>query len=277
MNKIGIIGFGNMGSCLTQRLKSEENQLWVFDKDSAKTNDLSGINLAKDNLDLIKKVSTVMLAVKPQDFNTILDEIKNEIKDKLIISIAAGITTNYIEKILGDVRVMRTMPNMPARIGKGMICLCKGKFANEEDLNFAKQLFDKVGVTLILEEDMMNEATAISGSGPAYVFDWIEDRKIDINDKVSLERFRIEFTALLTGAAVGIGFMPTEATKLAKATTDGSIFLLKESNLSTSELKKQITSKGGTTEAALEVLHKGGYLGDAVKAAVLRARELVKI
>jgi len=276
VNKIGVIGFGNMGSCLAQRLKSKENQIWVFDKDKQKTKEVPGINLAKNNSDLANKVDIVILAVKPQDFSLTLEEIKNDLKGKLVISIAAGISIAYIENILGEVKVIRTMPNMPARIGRGMTCLCKGKFATDQDLDFSRELFENLGVTLIIKEDMINEATAVSGSGPGYVFDWIENRNIDIDNVASLERFREEFTVLLTGVAVSIGFLPKDAAKLAKATVDGSIALIKESNLSAGELKKQITSQGGTTEAALEVLHNGGYLDQAVKAAVLRARELAK-
>ncbi len=276
MSKIGVIGFGNMGSCLAQRLKSKENQIWVFDKDKQKTKEISGINLAKNNSDLANKVDIVILAVKPQDFSLTLEEIKNDLKGKLVISIAAGISIAYIENILGEVKVIRTMPNMPARIGRGMTCLCKGKFATDQDLNFSRELFENLGVTLILNEDMISEATAVSGSGPGYVFDWIENKNINIDNVASLERFREEFTVLLTGVAVNIGFVSKDAAKLAKATVDGSIALIKESNLSAGELKKQIASKGGTTEAALEVLHNGGYLDQAVKAAVLRARELSK-
>ncbi|MBL7130702.1 MAG: pyrroline-5-carboxylate reductase [Candidatus Omnitrophica bacterium] len=276
MNNIGIIGFGNMGSCLGERLKSKEHPIWTFDKDKKKTEKLSGINLADSNIDLVREVETIILAVKPQDFGATLDEIKNETEGKLVISIAAGITTGYIEKILGKVRVIRTMPNMPARIGRGITCLCKGQFATEKDSNFTRQLFENLGLILILEEDMINEATAVSGSGPGYVFDLIETKKIDINNKAALERFREEFTMLLIGAAIGIGFMPKDATKLAQATVDGSIALLKYSKLSAQELRKQITSKGGTTEAALEVLHRGGDLDEAVKAAVVQARQLAK-
>jgi pyrroline-5-carboxylate reductase len=123
---------------------------------------------------------------------------------------------------------------------------------------------------------MMNEATAISCSGPGYVFDWIDTRKIDKKSATMMRRFREEFTVLLTGAAVGIGFMPKEATKLAQATVDGSIALLSRSKLSAQKLRGQITSKGGTTEAALQVLHNGGGLSEAVKAAVVRARDLSK-
>lgn len=276
MSSIGIIGFGNMGSCLAERLKSEENEIWVFDKDKEKTKQLFDIKLAEDNKDLVKRVDVVIIAVKPQDFSGTLKEIRSAIKGKLLISIAAGISTGYIESVLGEIRVIRTMPNMPARIGKGTTCLCKGKFATDQDLDYSRALFENLGVSLIIPENMMDEATAVSGSGPGYVFDWIESRKIDIKNKFLLGRFMEEFTVLLTGAAVGIGFTPKEADKLARATVYGSIALLQESKLSAEELKSQITSKGGTTEAALEVLHSGGYLNDAVKAAAQRAKELAK-
>lgn len=276
MKRIGIIGFGNMGSCLGERLKSKEGQILAFDKDAQKTKNLRGINLAKNSAQLVDKVDIVILAVKPQDFSVMLEEIKAKAKGKLIISIAAGITTGYIEKVLGEVRVVRTMPNMPARIGRGMTCICKGKYATNEDLSLCRELFEKLGVTLILDEDMINEATAVSGSGPGYVFDWIDAKKIDINSEASIERFREEFTVLFTGAAVGIGFMPKDAEKLAKATVYGSIALLKQSKVSAQELREQISSKGGTTGSALEVLHSGGGLDEAVKAALKRARELSK-
>ena len=276
MSKIGIIGFGNMGSCLAQRLSSEQNEIWVFDKDEGKTKQLSGIKLAENNKDLVKKVDVVIIAVKPQDFSQTLEEIKGAIKEKLLISIAAGISTGYIENALGEAKVIRTMPNMPARIGKGTTCLCKGKFAAEQDLDYSRELFENLGVALIISENMMDEATGVSGSGPGYVFDWIESRKIDIKNKFLLGRFVSEFTVLLTGAAVSIGFAPKEAEQLARNTVYGSIALLQESKLSASELKSQITSKGGTTEAALKVLHSGGDLNDAVNAAAQRAKELAK-
>ena len=133
-----------MGQAIAEQIKSMY-PIWVFDKDSNKTKNLSDINIARNVVDLLNEVDTVILAVKPQDFDTLLDEMKGNVKDKLIVSIAAGITTVYIEKRLGQTKVIRVMPNLPARIGKGMICLCRGKFStDDDDLNFSKQLFENL-------------------------------------------------------------------------------------------------------------------------------------
>jgi len=272
-NQIGIIGFGNMGSAISEQLKSNY-PIMVFDKDKNKTKNSPGINLADSATDLVSQVDIVILAVKPQDFDALLQEIKNYVKEKLIISIAAGITTVYIEKYLLRARVIRAMPNMPARIAQGITCLSKGKFATEGDLRLSDELFKYVGKTILLKEEMIDAATAISGSGPGYYFDAIESRPDDY--KNNPVKFREEFTAELIEAAKKIGFNDQEAKFLASLTIIASDMLLEKTKLPASELKKQIVSRGGTTEAALEKLHNGGSLADAVRAAVERAKELSK-
>lgn len=267
--KIGIIGFGNMGSAIAERLK-KDFEVFVFDKDKLKTKNFKGINVAENVIGLVSNVDTVIVAVKPQDFENLLNEIKDFIKNKLIISIAAGITTKYIEKRMGKVKVIRVMPNMPARIGKGMSCLCKGGFTCEEELSFAKKLFNRLGKTLVLQEEMMDGATAISGSGPGFLYDFIENK-----NSAAIRKFADEvFMPSLSASAERIGFSKEQAKILASATTSGSLFLLEATKLPASDLKRQIASKGGTTEAGLEVLHNGGTLEDAVKAALKRAKQL---
>lgn len=268
-DKIGIIGFGNMGSALGEQFKTKYDIL-VFDQDSHKTKNLAGIDVADNATDLINKVDIVILAVKPQDLGNLLEEIKNFMKGKLIISIAAGITTDRIEKYLVNARVIRVMPNLPARIAKGMICLCRGKSAEQEDLSFAEELFNNLGNTLVLDEAMMDAATAISGSGPGYLYDWAEGKNIEEIKKYAKD----VFIPALTRAAQSIGFAPRQAQALAKVTVEGSIDFLEKTKLSTLELKKQVTSKGGTTEAGLKVLQAGGTLVEAVKVALKRAQEL---
>lgn len=274
--KIGIIGFGNMGSTLAQNLKSqsERYEVWVSDKDKGRLVNIPGINIARTNQELADSVDVILLAIKPQEFETVMPEIKGQIKGQVIISIAAGITIDYIEKHLGDVKVVRAMPNMAARVGQGVTCLCKGKFASESDFYLAQRLFYSLGKTIRIEESMMNAATAVSGSGPAYFFDFIESKGIDYNDIP--EKIKQDFINSLEKAARAIGFNIAEAAFLANATVNGSEALIKTTNISPFELKKQITSKGGTTEAALEVLHKGGSLEEAVKAALKRAQEVSK-
>lgn len=271
--RIGIIGFGNMGSVIAERLKTKY-RIWAFDKDKTKTKTLSSINAADNIADLTNKVDIVLLAVKPQDFDAVLKEIKKHVRQKLIISIAAGISTKYIEKVLGNTRVVRAMPNICARIGESVTCLSKGTFASEEDLDFAQELFYHLGVTKIIDEKMMNAATAISGSGPAYIFDLFEANSIDANNIP--EYTRNDITQHLEIAAAAVGFESEDARFLATATANASITLIRKTNLSPAELKKQVASKGGTTEAALKILEKGGSWEEAAQAALKRAQELSK-
>ncbi len=270
--KIGIIGFGNMGFAISEGIKARR-QVYVYDKDREKTENTAGVVVSKNIVDMLNEVDAVILAVKPQDFAALLDEIKNYyIKNKLIISIAAGITTGFIEKYLGEIAVIRAMPNMPARIGKGMTCLCRGKFTPPEDLDFVEEIFRYLGATLVLDEEMMDAATVISGSGPGYFYDLIEGKNRD-----EIKEFaENEFIPALRASAEKVGFSPQQARVLAEVTSSGSIAFLEQSGIPPAELEKQVASKGGTTEAALEVLHRGGSLDEAVMAALARAEELSK-
>ena len=266
---IGIIGFGNMGQAMGEHLKFDY-QIVVFDKDNSKLKDLKKITIADNIVNLISQVDTLILAVKPQDFALVLNEIKDQINKKLIISIAAGITTAYVEKYSDRIRVIRVMPNMPAKIGKGMSCLCKGKFASLEDLKFAQELFKRMGETLILKEDMMDAATAVSGSGPGFLYDLSEGKSLE-----EIKKFTQDvFIPALKESAREIGFRYNDAHILSKATAEGSIAYLEKTKISPGEAKRQVASKGGTTEAGLEILLKGGSLKEAVKAALKRAKEL---
>jgi pyrroline-5-carboxylate reductase len=272
MKKIGIIGFGNMGSAIAEQLKSNY-KIVVFDKDRNKIKNIKGIEVATDNIDLLKKVDIVILAIKPQDFEVVLNEIKNYTKDKLVISIAAGITTSYIETRLDKARVVRAMPNLPAKVREGMISLCKGQYTLDNDLSLTNELFSILGKTLIMNEDKMDSATAVSGSGPGFFYSLIQSspqtRWVEFGNK--------EFNPKLIYAAEQVGFSAQEAIILASATTNGSIALLKATALTPNSLCLQVTSPGGTTEAGLKVLNGDiGRLSEAVKAAERRAKELSK-
>lgn len=267
-NKIGIIGFGNMGSAIAERIKSRY-KVFVFDKDKARTAGLNDISVANSIAELCRNADTLILAVKPQDFAVVLEETKDSAPGKLIISIAAGISTKFIEAYLGKARVIRVMPNLPAKVGAGMICLCKGRYSRQNDLNFAKQLFRKLGRTLILKEGMMDKVTAVSGSGPGFIYD--QGRSLE-----EIKKRESYFITSLTKSTTAIGFAYPVARKLAETTTKGSIAYLEKTKLSPAEAKEQVASRGGTTEAGLKVLHKGGSLTAAVKAALKRARELAR-
>jgi len=272
--KIGIIGFGNMGSAIAERLKA---QVAVFDKDNLKTRNLKGgIKVMLSAASVLEESDVIIIAVKPQDVSSLLDTIKKPAKgaNKLFISIAAGITTGYIEKALSNARVIRAMPNVGAKIGKSVTCICKGNFATQEDLEVARGIFSRIGEVQELNEDMMDAATAISGSGPAYYFYAIETNFDKYRN--SHQQFQQDFMVALSKAAGAIGFDEKTAQFLANWTVVYSDLLLKETGLAPQDLRKQVTSKGGTTEAALEVLSRGGSLAEAVKSAVKRAKELAK-
>ena len=207
---------------------------------------------------LIEESNIIILAVKPQSFDDLLALIKRyELKKKLLVSIAAGITTKYIEKRLGQsVKVIRTMPNLPAQILKGITGICKGKNATVQDLRAVKTIFSYVGETLKVEEKQMDALTAVSGSGPAYLFYFVE---------------------CLEDAAKAAGFTNAVSKQLAYNTVRGSVELLGKQSEGASELRRRVTSKGGTTQAALDVLmdkNVNKIYRDAVKAASNRSKQL---
>lgn len=269
--KIGIIGCGNMGSAIAGRIK-EKYCVYVFDKDENKIRGLSGIIAADNPEDLINKTDVVILAVKPQDFDAILNEIKDTIDDKLIISIAAGIATKDIENSLGKVRVIRGMPNIEAIIGQSISYLCRGRFAAESDLKLSTKLFNLIGYIFIVPEDLMNAATAVGGSSPGfwgYQFDKIPRKDWDGYAKNY-------FIPELTSAAMSVGFDEQTAKLTASLITQASIATVNVLDITPIQLTGKVASKGGTTQAGLEKLEIGGSLTDAVWAAVKRAKELSK-
>jgi pyrroline-5-carboxylate reductase len=273
--RVGIIGCGNMGSVIALNLNRQAAYaVSVLDKDKAKLNNITGVRIAKDAKDLVSLSDVVMLAVKPQDFDLLLKEIKGCVGSKLVISIAAGISTKHIEKIIGNTPVIRAMPNIGVKICESVTCLSKGIFAQDEDLKLSQELFYFLGTTRCIDEGLMNAATAISGSGPAYLFYFVENSSLDVQNIP--EHARHDMMRRLEQAAVDLGFDIEDAAFLAANTINASINLLRKSNLSAFKLREQVTSKGGTTEAAIAVLSKGGTWTDAARAALKRAEELAR-
>ncbi|MCX5705314.1 MAG: pyrroline-5-carboxylate reductase [Candidatus Omnitrophica bacterium] len=270
---VGIIGFGNMGLAIAERLKSNY-PLIVFDKDKEKLKVAKGITIAKNIAELLSKSVALILAVKPQDFAPVLREMKGKAQENLVISIAAGISTGNIEKALGDVRVIRSMPNLGAKIGESVTCVCKGRFADDSDLEFADELFGQIGCTRNIDESMMDAATAISGSGPGYIFDYLDKEKIDPKNIPEHTRFTLRMR--LEKAAEAVGFNREDAVYLATNTANACMIVVAKVGISAAELRSQVASKGGTTEAGLAVINKGGTWEEAAQAALKRAKELSK-
>ena len=240
---IGIIGAGNMGMAIASRIKGK---VFLSDKNRR----------ISDNVTVAKRSDIIILAVKPQDIGEVLREIRPYVKEKLIISIAAGVATSSIEKALGKARVIRVMPNMPAMVGKGISAVTRGRFAKPEDLKIAFGIFSKVGEVAEIKENMMDAVTAVSGSGPAYYF---------------------LFTHLLAKAGEANGLEKGLAMKLAKAAFIGAAETACRKDLSMEEFVKKVASKGGTTEAALKAFEQGklgAIIKKAVKAAAHRSLRL---
>jgi pyrroline-5-carboxylate reductase len=268
--KIGILGFGNMGAAMGERLKLKY-QVFVFDKDVDKTKECPGITVVKSLDELADSANALVLAIKPQDFEKSLEEIKKHEQMHLIISIAAGITTQFIESRLGNKAVVRAMPNLPAKVGEGMIAITKGKYATDIDLSFVQGLFNRLGKTLIVEERLMDAITAVSGSGPGFLYELINNIPRAEWDKFIKE----QFVPKLSDAGMQIGFNAEQSKLLAETTAAGSMSLLHISKVPAAILKVRVTSKGGTTEAGLLALKgKVDNLELAVRAAFKRSEEL---
>ncbi|MBM3246052.1 MAG: pyrroline-5-carboxylate reductase [Candidatus Omnitrophica bacterium] len=266
--KIGIIGCGNMGEAiLAQSVKAgKARNFIIFEKDKLKEAFVCRIYKVKsaiDITDLLYKCAVIVIAVKPQDIDTVLEQIKKRVevfkkRDILIISIIAGIKTEYIERRVSvKIRVIRAMPNLPAKIGEGITALTKGAYATDRDLRVAKKIFDSLGVTIeIPKERLIEVVTALSGSGPAYIFFIIN--------------------AMLT-AAKALGLDNKSANQLIYHTVVGAMDLHKASKFDAEKLISQVASKGGTTEAALKFFKDNKLneiIYDGMFAAFKRAKEL---
>ena len=265
--KIGFIGTGNMGSAIIGGLLnnhiSEPHNVFVFDVDTGRLAEVvQRFNLQQcaSNKEVLDKAEFVILAVKPQNMKPVLDEIKPTVKNHhSFLSIAAGIPTEFIESGLGDgVRVVRAMPNTPALIGCGATAIAPGKSAEQRDIEIAGKIFSSVGIAVQLDEHFLNAVTALSGSGPAYFFYLIES---------------------LMEAGIKCGLPEDIAEELVKQTALGAARLAIESTDTPRELRRKVTSPGGTTEAALEVMKKYKFreiITAAIQRATKRAEELSK-
>ncbi|MCF8029228.1 MAG: pyrroline-5-carboxylate reductase, partial [Desulfobacteraceae bacterium] len=230
-----------------------------------------GVTPAADNTRIVADCDIVVLAVKPQGMNEMLNDLdkagafKSLSGRRLFISIAAGIPISGIEGFIYAGRpdddkkrmpIVRVMPNTPALIGAGMSGMCANAFAEPADIEIAKNLLSAMGRVIVFAEDKMDAVTAVSGSGPAYGF-YVLEAMIEAGRNLGLER--------------------SEASVLAQAALSGALALVEYQNETPEVLRARVTSPGGTTEAATRVLEekdvKGAFV-DAIAAAAERARQL---
>ncbi len=266
MRKIGFIGAGNMAGALIRGLlragRCTPADIWVADAVDAQVRRMKRLHKVegtRDNRALVRGSQTIILAVKPQVMAAVLEEIRPEVTPrKLFVSIAAGFPLRRLEAGLGgQVRVVRVMPNTPALVGRGIAVAVAGSRATPADVKLTLKLFKAVGEAVaITGEDLLDAVTALSGSGPAFVYLFAE--------------------SLVEGGVRG-GLSQSLAQQLAYATVAGAAAMLEESGMSIRELREMVTSPGGTTLAGLAALDQRGFRDAviaAIEAATRRAREL---
>jgi pyrroline-5-carboxylate reductase len=277
MKKLGFIGAGNMAEALARGLLENKvfkaAELIASDVDPARRRKFKSslkIEVTTDNLKVLNSSRAVLFAVKPQTIDAVLTELgradggaprKGGLASKLFVSIAAGVTLNRLERALGGhARVIRVMPNAPAMVGQGMAALVRGRNATRADETFALKIFRAVGDAVALKDEAMLDAvTALSGSGPAYVY---------------------LFAKSLADAAVAQGLPAELALRMALKTIRGAEENMRRSTMAAAELIRIVASPGGTTEAALKQFGADGFsdiVARAVKAATERSRELGRV
>lgn len=265
MLPLAFLGAGNMAEAIARAMISRDvaraSDLFASDPTDARRTLFSGmgINVSEDNAAIVRPAKTVMLCCKPQKMKEVLESIKGVISDHtLIVSIAAGISTDFIRTHLGRPaqRVVRVMPNTPLMVGQGMSAMAPASGVGPEDVAAVRQIFEVAGKVVLVEEDMIDAVTAVSGSGPAYYF---------------------LLTEHLAKAAMELGFDGDTAQLLARQTALGSSLMLTQSPDSPEELRRKVTSPGGTTQAAVEHMEKHDLpatFRKAVHAACERGRQL---
>lgn len=263
--KIAIIGGGKMGSIIAQGLFEQKifpkRDITVTDIDSARLDFIRstmGLQVSHDNIKSAKNADIIVIAVKPQNMAATLNEFGSAIDaSKVVISIAAGITTSFIETSLPKgTRVLRVMPNTPALVGEGAAAVAKGSCATTGDIKLTRTILDAVGISVEVDEKLMDAVTGLSGSGPAYFFLIIE---------------------ALIEAGVKMGLPHELAAKLSAQTMLGAARLCLQSDKQPAQLREMVTSPGGTTAAGLKVLEAGKIREtfiSAVEAATKRSKEL---
>lgn len=263
--KIVFVGAGNMAGALIRGLLragacAPEN-IHAVDVRPDRLEELAvghGIRVGDDLAAACAWADVVVLSVKPQVFDRVLPRIGEALRpESLVISVAAGIPIDVIAAQLPDgARVIRTMPNTPALVDAGATAIAPGAHAREDDLELARRIFESVGLTVTLDESLIDAVTGLSGSGPAYIFLIIE---------------------ALSDAGVKVGLRRDSAQLLAAQTVLGSAKLLLDTGEHPGRLKDMVTSPGGTAIAGLHTLEAGGLrttLINAVETATLRSREL---
>ena len=255
---VGILGGGTMGEIIARALLEREvlqpEQLIVADLIPERREVLAqlGVRVTGESRDLLG-VACLLVCVKPQNARKVLGPLRGDLApDTLVISIMAGIDLRFLASLLDHEVVVRSMPNLPARIGQGITVWVPAAAVPDRERVLARMIFQAMGRELeVQDEDLLDAATAVSGTGPAYIFYIAEN---------------------LLEAARGFGFDDAQALKLVRQTFSGAMDLWAETDESPDELRRKVTSKGGTTHAAVTTFQERD-IGGIFQAGVVRARD----
>lgn len=261
MNRLGVLGTGNMGSAIINGIVKSgmDVEVFAYDKDASKLSSLA-VNICADEKSLVSDCKYILLAVKPQVLGSVLEELASAVsEDTVFISICAGISEEFIRsKTIDNAKVVLVMPNTPMMLGCGASAMAKGSGVTDEEFSFARSVIGSCGVTEVIPMDKMKEIICINGSSPAFIY---------------------LFAKGFVDYASENGIDSEVALRLFSATLIGSAKMLAESGMTVDELIKQVSSPGGTTIAGLEMLYAGdvvGHVKDACSACTDRAYELSK-
>ena len=264
--RLAVLGAGKMGGILIEafvrlRLVPPEKISATVHHDLAGRRHFSSgsVSLSTDNRAAARAADVILLCVKPQTIATVLNEIRPELNErKLVISIAASVPTRYIQqRLTGNIPVIRAMPNTPSMVGSGITAICKGKFATNDHLDSARNLFESVGTTVVVDEKNMDAITGLSASGPAFIYIILES---------------------LAEGGVKMGLSRELATLLAAQSTLGAAKVALETGFNPALLKDMVTTPAGCTIDGILELEQGGLRGTLIKAVVKasqRAKELL--
>lgn len=266
--KIAFIGAGSMAEAIISGIREmnvyEKEQVWVTNKENKERlqymKDRYGVRCTAEKAEALQDAAIVVLATKPYDLkDAVLDIVPLLQPEQLVISVVAGISTDYIGSLLQqNMAIVRVMPNTSASIGMSATAIAAGEFAATDDMKKAKALFETIGTVEIVDEEAMHTVTSISGSGPAYIYYLVE----------AMEK-----------AAVNAGLQAEVAKQLIAQTVLGAGEMLKKSGENAAALRKKITSKKGTTEAGIQTLAAHQFqqaVIDCVDSARKRSIELGK-
>jgi len=250
-----IIGAGNMGSALYKGLANDK--VFLCDRDTEKISIATENNRSTNILEATENAECIIIAVKPQSFDELMTSVKDSWSDKFIISIMAGVSLSSLAKKTGSPNIVRAMPNLGVLKGQGMTGWCATPDVPAEHRKHAEEIFAAVGESIFLDdEDKIDAFTAIAGSGPAYVFALAEQ---------------------LQNAAEQLGLSSDESALIARKIIAAGSALLDEGSKSAKEWREAVTSKGGVTQAVLEVLKNKGVdaaFQEALESGTLRSRSL---